>query len=178
MNPTTALCLLVTFLSLVGASLYTLNEFKSAEERDEDIHTRVRRLEDKVRGERISLGEKIDNLEKMLKLSQYSSGESTVKIDTLKSFADESTVRTFVSTSGKTMEAQILYAQGANVSIRRIDGTEFTIPLSQLIKRDQIYVAEWRAKHPDVQPPPDRAPEAKPDGSEEPDEEAWRKLFD
>jgi len=59
----------------------------------------------------------------------------------------EQTVRAFTSIDGKIVEAQILDAVGANVTIRRIDGVEFTIPLPMLVKEDQVFIAEWRIKN-------------------------------
>ena len=70
MQYTAAFSMLIIFLSLVGASLYALNEFKSADEyvreQDEELHSRMRKLENKISAEREVWSKQIERLEKRL----------------------------------------------------------------------------------------------------------------
>ncbi len=55
-------------------------------------------------------------------------------------------VRKFTSRAdGKIIDAQLVAVDGVKVTIRRIDGQEFTLPIAKLTPEDQIYIAEHAA---------------------------------
>ena len=80
------------------------------------------------------------------------------------------TVRRFTSADGKTISAQILSAEGRNVSIRRVDGEEFTVPVTMFVEADQVYIAEWRAEN----GAPSASPSTSPGSRDDVD---WDALF-
>jgi len=52
-------------------------------------------------------------------------------------------VRKFTNQAdGKTIDAQLVAVDGTNVTIRRIDGQEFTFPIARLTRDDQVYITE------------------------------------
>ena len=55
--------------------------------------------------------------------------------------------RTFKSSDGKELVAEIVKATAADVTVKRKnDGKEFTLPLARLSKEDQEFVTAWLAK--------------------------------
>lgn len=53
-------------------------------------------------------------------------------------------VRTWTSADGRTTEAELLQADRASIRIRRkVDGAEFTVPLTSISAADRSYVEEW-----------------------------------
>lgn len=70
-------------------------------------------------------------------------------------------VRKFTNRANlKTIDALLVAVKGPNVTIRRIDGKQFTFPIARLSHEDQIYIAE----HADSIPPAS-SPVINPDAS-------------
>ena len=57
------------------------------------------------------------------------------------------------STDGRTLEARIVFVDGELVSMKRIDGIVFKIPLNRFVKEDQEKIRNWT-------PPPIPVPDA------------------
>ncbi len=56
--------------------------------------------------------------------------------------------RTFTATDGRTMEAEIIAATTATVSVKRADGRTFEFPLDRLSPADRTFVETWRRAQP------------------------------
>jgi len=52
--------------------------------------------------------------------------------------------RTFTDTSGRKLEAEVLGVQQGQVRIRRVDGNEFTLPVTNFSAADQTYLQQWK----------------------------------
>lgn len=70
---------------------------------------------------------------------------------------DAGEFRTFTNAQGQTLRARIVSASESDVTIRREDGKEFTMPLSRLSASDREFVASWSKTEP---PPSGSAPVA------------------
>ncbi len=60
--------------------------------------------------------------------------------------------RTFTDGFGRTLVAEIIAVEGANVVIRRDDGSVFTVPITTFVEEDQKAIAAWAAKQPKEEP--------------------------
>ena len=58
------------------------------------------------------------------------------------SIASNLDARTWTSADNKTIEAEFISADSANVTIKRTDGRTFTLPLSKLSQADQDFVVD------------------------------------
>ena len=58
--------------------------------------------------------------------------------------------RTFTSNDGKTIQAVIQSATTSTVTLKTLDGREWTLPLDRLAEEDRQYVAEWRLSNLEV----------------------------
>jgi hypothetical protein len=56
--------------------------------------------------------------------------------------------RSFTSTDGKTIEADLVGATGLQATLKLTDGRETVVPLNRLSQSDQDFVAQWLAQHP------------------------------
>jgi hypothetical protein len=56
--------------------------------------------------------------------------------------------RSFTSTEGKTIEAELVSATGLQATIKLTDGRETVVPLNRLSQADQDFVGQWLAQHP------------------------------
>ncbi len=53
--------------------------------------------------------------------------------------------RTFTSTNGKKLEAELLSATESMAELKVVNGKTYKVPLKKLSKEDREYIAEWRA---------------------------------
>lgn len=56
--------------------------------------------------------------------------------------------RTFTSTDGRTLEAELVRADVSNAVVKLQDGRETSVALSRLSQPDQDYVSDWIKSHP------------------------------
>jgi len=54
--------------------------------------------------------------------------------------------RTFTSSNGKKLEAEVLSATESKVELKVVNGKTYNVPLSKISKEDRDYVAQWRAE--------------------------------
>lgn len=52
--------------------------------------------------------------------------------------------RTFTDTAGRKLEAEVVAVQQEQVRIRRADGKEFTLPVTNFSAADQTYLQQWK----------------------------------
>lgn len=113
-------------------------EAQSADGRDEEgadaeLRQRIEELESKISGL-----QEISGLQGSVDSDKAASGAghapATAKPITVRKFTNQA--------SGKSVEARLTAVNGPDVTIRRIDGKEFTFPIARLTRADQIYIAE------------------------------------
>jgi len=69
--------------------------------------------------------------------------------------------RSFTSIEGVSIEAELIDVKDDQVTIRKDNGVEFTLPLTRFSDPDQTFIREWMAARPvpEEPPPPAGAPE-------------------
>jgi hypothetical protein len=58
------------------------------------------------------------------------------------------TARTFTSTDGKTIDAEVVSADGLQATLKLADGRQAVVPFNRLIEADQVFLAAWIKDHP------------------------------
>ena len=56
-------------------------------------------------------------------------------------------MRKFTSSTGQTMQAEILYVQDKNVILQKPNKQSFTVPIARFSESDQKFVREWQEKN-------------------------------
>lgn len=76
--------------------------------------------------------------------------------------AFQAAARIFTDTVGRKLEAEVLGVQQGQARIRRADGKEFTLPVTNFSAADQTYLRQWKptATIPATPAAPDTAPAA------------------
>ncbi len=60
----------------------------------------------------------------------------------------DATARTFTSTDGKTIDAEVLGADGLQATLKLADGRQTVVPLNRLCQADQDFVLNWLKQNP------------------------------
>jgi hypothetical protein len=58
------------------------------------------------------------------------------------------TARTFTSADGKTIEAEVVSADGLQATLKLSDGRQAVVPFNRLSEADQAFLAGWIKEHP------------------------------
>lgn len=150
--------LVVLFVALIGAIWLIFYQFKALNEEILDVHTRVDRMERQAGGgedeerpadkkvDELAVLERIQKLEAEIAARPQGTGDPVNPAEMVRPQPKPILVRKYTNQAdGKTVDAQLVAVDGANVTIRRIDGKEFTFPIARLTRDDQIYIAEHAA---------------------------------
>ena len=72
---------------------------------------------------------------------------SVIVLGLIALLATTAAARTFTDTSGRSIEAELVAAQGDNVVMKK-DGKEITVKISLFSIDDQVYIRDWIKKNP------------------------------
>ncbi len=146
----------------LGAIWVGLNKFGALNEQVYYLGVKVEKLGKQTQGKAVvknepeskdqdpadvkAMQERIGKLEADIAALQQTGEKPAKSVEPARPEPKPIVVRKFTNrVDGKTIDAQLVAVDGIKVTIRRIDGQEFTLPIARLTPEDQIYIAEHAA---------------------------------